>query len=585
MSSGVSRRYSLSLLFLFCFPLSVAAQRLPPLEQSQGESRQQSSAPPLRLADSISPSAALSLGPASRDARDQIAAMEAYNRVSDAPPQIGFSRPLGIPITFDASRELAQSPSRSDLTVRATSANSLVWGTAVRVEGAGRLRLHLADVLLPATARLWVWSQTDRPVEFGLELLSPEGDLWTPSVGGDTIRLEAEISAPSSNVGRFQVTEVAEIRSVEIVKSSAAIHCVGDATCISPSAYDAIEDLRRSVAHLQFMRGGRPFRCTGNLLNNTREDFTPYLLTANHCISTQAEASTLEAFWDYRTSICRGAFPNLSSSPRSNGAIQLTTGSASDFTLLRLFNIPPGRAFLGWDADPYAVGQGTLLFRVSHPGFEGLPEITPQSYAVTSVETTLASCPGLPRPSNIYSIPEFSAAYRGSSGAAVCLPGGVVVGQLRASCPPIISDPCTELHRIIDGAFSETFPLIAQWLSPGIPQTCTTDPTTLCLNGNRFRVSATWQTSTASGQAQAVRLTPDTGYFWFFNASNVEMVTKVLNACAVNNRHWVFAGGLTNVAVTLTVTDTQTGAVRSYFNPSGTAYQPIQDTSAFATCP
>ena len=45
------------------------------------------------------------------------------------------------------------------------------------------------------------------------------------------------------------------------------------------------------------------------------------------------------------------------------------------------------------------------------------------------------------------------------------------------------------------------------------------------------------------------------------------------------------AGGLTDVNVVLTVTDTMTGLVRTYVNPQGTAFQPIQDTSAFATCP
>ncbi len=62
------------------------------------------------------------------------------------------------------------------------------------------------------------------------------------------------------------------------------------------------------------------------------------------------------------------------------------------------------------------------------------------------------------------------------------------------------------------------------------------------------------------------------------------MVTKVVTGCPVNNRYWVFAGGLTNVNVVMTVTDTQTGTVKTYVNPQGTAFQPIQDTNAFA-CP
>ncbi|MBV8203137.1 MAG: hypothetical protein JOZ15_21185, partial [Acidobacteria bacterium] len=54
--------------------------------------------------------------------------------------------------------------------------------------------------------------------------------------------------------------------------------------------------------------------------------------------------------------------------------------------------------------------------------------------------------------------------------------------------------------------------------------------------------------------------------------------------CALNQHFWVFAGGLTNVHVVIKVTDTQTGAVKTYTNPQNTAFQPLQDTSALP-CP
>jgi hypothetical protein len=111
---------------------------------------------------------------------------------------------------------------------------------------------------------------------------------------------------------------------------------------------------------------------------------------------------------------------------------------------------------------------------------------------------------------------------------------------------------------------------------------CTGDATTLCLNGGRFQVRVAWKTSDGtSGAGQAVPLTADTGYFWFFSSNNVEMILKVVDGRALNNAFWVFAGGLTNVNAVITVTDTQTGAVKTYTNPQGTAFQPIQDTSAF----
>ena len=61
-------------------------------------------------------------------------------------------------------------------------------------------------------------------------------------------------------------------------------------------------------------------------------------------------------------------------------------------------------------------------------------------------------------------------------------------------------------------------------------------------------------------------------------------MVKTLDGCGLNSKWWVFAGGLTNVAVTLKVTDTKTATVKTYHNPPSTTFLPIQDTSAFATC-
>lgn len=115
--------------------------------------------------------------------------------------------------------------------------------------------------------------------------------------------------------------------------------------------------------------------------------------------------------------------------------------------------------------------------------------------------------------------------------------------------------------------------------------TCVPSTTALCLSGDRFRVSATWETATgAQGAAQAIPLSGTSGYFWFFSPDNIELDVKVLNACAEFDRFWVFASGLTNVRVTLTVVDTATGDTKIYENPLNRAFPPIQDTNAFATC-
>jgi hypothetical protein len=108
----------------------------------------------------------------------------------------------------------------------------------------------------------------------------------------------------------------------------------------------------------------------------------------------------------------------------------------------------------------------------------------------------------------------------------------------------------------------------------------------LRLAGNRFQVVASWQTAGGlAGAGHAIPLTPNTGAFWFFAPENTELLVKVLDACGPFGRFWVFSAGLTNVAVTVTVTDFSTGKVHTYANGQGQAFLPIQDTDAFADCP
>jgi hypothetical protein len=104
----------------------------------------------------------------------------------------------------------------------------------------------------------------------------------------------------------------------------------------------------------------------------------------------------------------------------------------------------------------------------------------------------------------------------------------------------------------------------------------------LCLNGGRFAVEARWRrTGGSAGSGKAVPLAGgDTGYFWFFDAKNVEVVLKVLDGRPLNGKLWVFYGALSNVEYTLTVTDTQTGAVKTYHNPNGRLAS-VADTGAF----
>jgi plastocyanin len=120
------------------------------------------------------------------------------------------------------------------------------------------------------------------------------------------------------------------------------------------------------------------------------------------------------------------------------------------------------------------------------------------------------------------------------------------------------------------------------------PGPCVAGSTTLCINNQRFRVNILWLANGSTGQAVAVPLpsAPDSGLFYFFGPTNIEMLIKVLNACVPDfNRYWVFYAATTNVELGVVVADMQSGRTRAYFNPFNQTAAPVQDTDAFATCP
>jgi ELWxxDGT repeat protein len=156
--------------------------------------------------------------------------------------------------------------------------------------------------------------------------------------------------------------------------------------------------------------------------------------------------------------------------------------------------------------------------------------------------------------------------------AAAPAPAGRIAGRRAQGWPPGAARAAQDLSPA-------TLPGLRD--APEAAGGCAADAAHLCLNGSRFAVEASWTDFTGrKGSGVAVGLTDDTGYFWFFAPSNVEVVLKVLDGRALNGHFWVFYGALSSVDYTLKVTDTVTGAVRTYHNPSGQLAS-AADTSAF----
>lgn len=113
---------------------------------------------------------------------------------------------------------------------------------------------------------------------------------------------------------------------------------------------------------------------------------------------------------------------------------------------------------------------------------------------------------------------------------------------------------------------------------------CRSSGSATCLQDSRYEVTVDWWTADGqSGEAQVADVgTEDSGLFWFFSSTNWELLVKVLDACAVNDHHWVFGAATTDLGYRVTVTDTESGDVREYRNEAGRAAQAIADVTAFS---
>ncbi|HVT03220.1 MAG TPA: trypsin-like peptidase domain-containing protein [Thermoanaerobaculia bacterium] len=463
-----------------------------------------------------------------------------------------------------------------------------VWTASFRSPGADGLRLRFNDAALPSGVRVFVYSTSGESYGPYTSDTISDASFWTNAVYSDEVFLEVQIPR-AARAARLTVSAVGHL-SFASPTAAAATACFYDASCATESDLRGVGNLSHAVAEILYEDGGSFYVCSGALVNTSMGNSVPYFLTANHCIPNQTQASTIEAYWDYRTSSCDGEAPPRSQSQRTLGATLLATGPRElgkpDFSLLQLSGTPPpGRYYLGWSTDDIVFDEGTSLYRVAHPN--GATQSFSR-HTVTAIPAPSA-CPGLPQGMFIYSRTKAGATTNGSSGSPAVVADGLrIVGQLYGRCGQNLSSECDTLgNSTVDGAFRLTYPYIARWLDPsGGAAPCVPGPTVLCLGENRFKVSlsARDQRTGTTAIGQAIPQNEIVGYFSLpaltMQPKNPEVFVKILDGRAITGKYWLFYGGLTDVGFTLTVTDTATASVRTYTKTPGSLCGGA-DTSAF----
>jgi PKD repeat protein len=222
-----------------------------------------------------------------------------------------------------------------------------IWRLIIESDSAYSVQLILSKFHIPDGARLFVYNDhlTQIAGAFTFNNMQKDSTFVIADIIGNKAIIEYFEPTGADFPGEVVVGSVGKAYK-NIYELASESDYIG-VNC--PEGKD-LQDVKHSVCKITFRSDSSSYLCSGALLNNARNDETPYFLTASHCISTSAEASTMVAYFNYEREGCNG----IASTARTlSGATLLTNSPASDYTLLRLLSKPTPACqpyYAGWDA-------------------------------------------------------------------------------------------------------------------------------------------------------------------------------------------------------------------------------------------
>lgn len=212
---------------------------------------------------------------------------------TDGPLQYGVNQPVRI---------------RSDENGTWTALPNGDWLWRVRITSAGarNLSAHL-DGTLPEGTEVYVYGDAyqsaRRPIRASRWVLDT---YRTPHVRGDALYLEARVPARDRADFSLEVNDIVhgflpldEVLAGQFTKSGS---CNIDVACDVADPWSNQVD---SVVRYTYSNGTGSFVCTGSLVTTTETSFDPYVLTAEHCVTTDAIANSMVFYFNYQNPTCR----------------------------------------------------------------------------------------------------------------------------------------------------------------------------------------------------------------------------------------------------------------------------------------
>lgn len=375
-------------------------------------------------------------------------------KTAAAAPSVG-PRLVGVGRDVDATK--SASATQAQWKWADTAVGGKVAAISFQAKGAYGVRLGVLVDQLPGSALLRVYTQAAaaKPYQVaGQEILQiiernqAAGDRtdaartwWTPDTGEGEATLEVElppgvpvsalrISVPQlshifENLSLPTEADLADAARVGTKDIGDADLCNLDSTCYNDGASE-----RNAIARMVYVKSGGAYLCTGTLLNDGNSSGTPYFLSANHCISEQTVASTLQTNWFFRSSACNSGALQSSSTRKVGGARLLYASADTDVSFMQLNDTPPaGAVFAGWDAT--SVAAGSSIIGLHHPRGDllklSMGAVAGQS-SCSSTSATQFQCVG--STGNFYRVTWSQGTTEGGSSGSAIFRAGKVIGTL-----------------------------------------------------------------------------------------------------------------------------------------------------------
>lgn len=250
-----------------------------------------------------------------------------------------------------------------------------VWRYQIESKNALSLGVNFKAYKLPAGASVYLYDVTKSRVHGGYteENNTTANQLSLAVFSGKNVVIEYFEPTGASFAGELVVGAVSQ---AYLDIQSIAVARIG-INCTQGQNY---QEEKAAICLMTYNDSRYSYYCTGALVNNVREDETPYFLTANHCISTSSEAATLVTYFNYENSTCSSS--DASQLQTLSGATFKAGSSYSDFTLLLLNEYPPEEYnpfYAGWDASGSSPTSGVCIHH---------PEGTAKSISVENNQIT-----------------------------------------------------------------------------------------------------------------------------------------------------------------------------------------------------